>query len=59
MLAGGLLFSLRAVVYITRRPDFVPGAICFQEVWHPSIILGCLSLLIVMGAHVAPAGAIG
>jgi len=59
MLAGDLLFSLRAVVYITRRPDFVPGAMCYQEVWHPIVILGCPSLLFVMGAHVAPAGAIG
>ncbi len=54
LLAGGLLFTVGAAVYISRRPDFVPGVFGFHEIWHVFVILGCLSHFIVMAAYVAP-----
>jgi hemolysin III len=54
LLAGGLLFTVGAAVYIFRRPDLVPGVFGFHEIWHVFVILGCLSHYIVMAAYVAP-----
>ena len=54
LLAGGLLFTVGAAVYISRRPNFVPGVFGFHEIWHVFVILGCLSHFIVMAAYVAP-----
>ena len=54
LLMGGLFFTLGAVVYISKRPDFFPGVFGFHEVWHIFVILGCLSHFILMAAYVAP-----
>ncbi len=59
LLAGGLLFTFGAVVYITKKPDFVPGVFGFHEIWHVFVVLGCLSHFIVMAAYVAPSGVVG
>jgi len=59
LLAGGLWFTVGAVVYITKRPDFVPGVFGFHEIWHVFVVLGCLSHFIVMLAYVAPSGVVG
>ena len=54
LLVGGLCFTVGAVVYSTRRPDFFPGVFGFHEVWHIFVILGCLSHFILVAAFVAP-----
>lgn len=54
LLLGGLLFTVGAVVYITRKPDFYPGVFGFHEVWHIFVILGCLCHFIVIAVFVAP-----
>lgn len=54
LLVGGLCFTAGAVVYSTRRPDFLPGVFGFHEVWHIFVILGCLSHFILVAAFVAP-----
>ena len=54
LLVGGLCFTVGAVVYSTRRPDFFPGVFGFHEVWHIFVILGALSHFVVMAAFVAP-----
>ena len=53
LLAGGLLFSLGALVYIFKRPNFFPGVFGFHEVWHIFVILGCLAHFILVAAYVA------
>jgi hemolysin III len=55
LLAGGLFFTLGAVIYITKILDFVPGVFGFHEVWHIFVILGALSHFIVILIYVAPA----
>jgi hemolysin III len=54
LLLGGLFFTVGAVVYILKKPDFFPGIFGFHETWHIFVILGCLSHFILMAAYVAP-----
>jgi hemolysin III len=44
LFAGGLAYTVGAVVYITRRMDFYPDVFGFHEVWHIFVMLGA-------GAH--------
>ncbi|HEY3313513.1 MAG TPA: hemolysin III family protein [Anaerolineales bacterium] len=52
---GGIIYSLGAVVYITKIFNFVPGKFGFHEVWHIFVILGALAHFIAIIAYVAPA----
>lgn len=49
--AGGLLYTLGALIYITRKLDFYPGVFGFHEVWHIFVLLGA-------GAHFASVASI-
>ena len=40
LLGGGILYTLGAVIYITRKGDFFPGVFGFHEVWHIFVLLG-------------------
>ena len=51
---GGLFFTVGAVVYVTKKLDFVPGVFGFHEVWHLFVIAGCLSHFILIWLYVAP-----
>ena len=39
LVAGGLIYTLGAIVYITKIFNFVPGVFGFHEVWHIFVIL--------------------
>ena len=54
LLAGGIAYSLGAVIYITKKLDFVPGVFGFHEVWHIFVILGALAHFIGILVYVAP-----
>lgn len=54
--AGGIIFTLGAVVYITKTMDFVPGVFGFHEVWHIFVILGALAHFIMIAIYIAPVG---
>lgn len=51
---GGFFFTIGAVVYVTKKPDFYPRAFGFHGLWHVLVILGCLCHFIVIAAFVAP-----
>ncbi|MBA4374847.1 MAG: hemolysin [Anaerolinea sp.] len=53
MLAGGLLFTVGAVIYITKKLDFIPGVFGFHEVWHIFVTLACLCHFILIYQYVA------
>ncbi len=53
--AGGLFFTVGAVIYITKWLDFYPGVFGFHEVWHIFVILGSLSHFIAVAVYLAPA----
>jgi hemolysin III len=39
LFAGGMLYTLGAIVYITKIFNFVPGVFGFHEVWHIFVML--------------------
>lgn len=51
---GGVFYTVGAVIYITKRMDFVPGVFGFHEVWHIFVILGALSHFISILVYIAP-----
>jgi hemolysin III len=55
LLAGGIVFSLGALVYITKIFNFKPGIFGFHEVWHIFVILGALCHYILVLFYVAAA----
>jgi hemolysin III len=56
LLAGGLFFTVGAVVYMLKKPDPFPGVFGFHEIWHILVILGAYSHFALMLLYVAPAG---
>jgi hemolysin III len=53
---GGIIYTLGAVVYMTKIFDFFPGKFGFHEVWHIFVILGALAHFIAVLVYVAPVG---
>lgn len=53
LFAGGLFFTVGAIVYITKWPDFWPDVFGFHELWHIFVILGCTSHYVVVAVYVA------
>ena len=39
LIAGGVIYSLGAIVYITKIFNFVPGVFGFHEMWHIFVML--------------------
>ncbi len=57
LLAGGLLYSVGAIVYATRRPNFVPGVFGFHELWHLFVsAAGAAHFIFILG-YIAPLAA--
>ncbi len=54
--AGGIIYTLGAIIYITRILDFAPGRFGFHEVWHIFVILGAIAHFIAVAAYLAPRG---
>jgi hemolysin III len=52
---GGVIYTLGAVVYAAKAPDFFPGKFGFHEVWHIFVILGALAHFISIAVFIAPA----
>lgn len=53
---GGVLYSLGAVVYATRRPDPWPRTFGFHEVFHALVIAAAAAQYIVIAGWVATGG---
>lgn len=43
LVIGGVTYTLGAVVYITKRMDFIPDVFGFHEIWHIFVMLGAAS----------------
>jgi len=54
LIIGGIIFSIGAVVYMTKLMDFKPGVFGYHESWHIFVIVGCLCHFILILAYVAP-----
>jgi len=55
LIVGGVIYTLGALVYITRKMDWFPGVFGFHEVWHIFVILGGLSHYVGVLLFIAPA----
>lgn len=53
--AGGVLFTIGAVVYITKKLDFFPGVFGFHEVWHVFVTMACFCHFVLIYQYVAGA----
>ncbi len=56
LLAGGLLYTVGAVVYATRRPNFFPGTFGFHELWHVFVTAAGAAHFVFVLVYVAPVG---
>jgi hemolysin III len=52
---GGVIYTLGAAVYITKRLDYFPDQFGFHAVWHIFVILGALVHFISIAVYIAPA----
>jgi len=54
LIMGGIMYTLGAIIYITKKMDFIPGVFGFHEVWHIFVILAAaahyISILIFIRA---------
>jgi len=54
LLAGGIIYTLGAVIYSTKLFNFFPDRFGFHEIWHIFVILGALAHYIVIAVYIAP-----
>jgi hemolysin III len=54
--AGGVLYSIGAVVYATRRPDPWPRTFGFHEVFHALVIAAAITHFVAIAGWVIPRG---
>lgn len=59
LVLGGLVFSLGAVVYATKKLNFKPGVFGYHESWHIFVIIGALCHFILILTYVAAPGFAG
>lgn len=53
LLAGGVIYTLGAVVYVTKIFNFWPGVFGFHEVWHIFVMLAAMAHFVaVMGVAI-------
>ena len=57
LLAGGLLYSVGAIIYARRRPNFWPGVFGFHELWHLFVSAAAAAHYICVLAYIAPLAA--
>jgi len=55
LIAGGVIYTLGAVVYATKIFDFVPGKFGFHEVWHIFVLLGAAAHFVAVMSVIWPA----
>ena len=58
LIAGGVTYTLGAIIYVTKTMNFWPGRFGFHEIWHIFVILGALAHFIAIALYIAPAKAI-
>ena len=54
LLLGGLFYTGGAVIYATKRPNFLPGVFGFHELWHLFVSAGGAAHYIFVAAYILP-----
>jgi hemolysin III len=53
LLAGGLFYTIGAVIYALKKPDPFPGVLGFHEIFHLLVLLGTFSHFWMMYRYIA------
>lgn len=53
LVAGGLFYTVGAVIYIAKRPNPFPNRFGFHEIWHIFVLLGAISHFVLVLAYIA------
>ena len=53
LIAGGVIYTLGAIIYITKKMDFKPGIFGFHDVWHIFVILAATAHYISILVYIA------
>ncbi len=56
LIIGGVMYTLGAIVYMTKIMNFKPGVFGFHEVWHIFVILAALAHFIAITVLIVPVG---
>lgn len=54
LLLGGAFYSVGAVIYGLKRPDWLPGVFGYHELWHLFVLAGSVSHFLMMLLYVLP-----
>ncbi len=54
--AGGLLYTVGAIVYARGRPNPWPAVFGFHEIFHVFVILAAIAHFVAMAAYIVPSG---
>ncbi|MGH7525742.1 MAG: PAQR family membrane homeostasis protein TrhA [Gemmatimonadales bacterium] len=55
LVAGGVAYTVGAIIFTRRRPDPLPGIFGHHEIWHILVLVGSACHFAFMIFHVAPA----
>lgn len=55
LVAGGVIYSLGAIVYATKRPDPFPRVFGYHELWHLFVLGGSACHFVLIARYVLPA----
>jgi hemolysin III len=53
LIAGGVVYSLGAIVYLSNRPNLWPGRFHAHDLWHSMVLIGSACHFVVMARYVA------
>ena len=56
LVAGGVVYSLGALVFVTDRPHLWPNRFAAHDLWHCMVLAGSACHFVVMLRYVAPVG---
>lgn len=53
LLAGGVFYTVGAIIYSTKALNLFPGRFGFHEVWHIFVMLGALAHFVMIAVYIA------
>jgi len=54
LVSGGLFYSVGAVIYGLKKPDWFPGILGYHELWHLFVLAGSACHFVMMLLYVLP-----
>lgn len=51
---GGLFYSIGAIIFALRKPDWFPNVFGYHELWHMFVLAGSISHFVMIARYVAP-----